>query len=145
MTPQQCVGLHCYEAIHGAAQPPDFCPHAQTCCDGREHISEVHEPRLGGYFLVSTTPRFDAQGRLIGAVHVARDITVRKRDEKEREISAAFLRLVNESRGKQHLIRAAVNFFHEESGCEAVGIRLKDGRRLPLLRDPRAAAGVCRG
>ena len=71
-TTEQCVGLHCYEAVHGTAQPPEFCPHAQTCRDGREHAAEVYEPRLGGHFLVSTSPRFDEQGRLIGAVHVAR-------------------------------------------------------------------------
>ena len=131
MTPEQCVGLRCYETVHGTTQPPDYCPHARTCRDGREHIAEMHEPRLGGHFLVSTTPRFDEQGRLIGAVHVARDITQRKRDEEEREIAAGFLRLVNESRGKEDLIRAAVTFFQEKSGCEAVGIRLKDGDDYP--------------
>ncbi|MCE5268276.1 MAG: response regulator [Planctomycetaceae bacterium] len=81
LTPQQCVGLHCYEAIHGLKEPPDFCPHARTCQDQREHTVEMHEPRLGGHFLVSTTPRFDERKRLIGAVHVARDITRRKQDE----------------------------------------------------------------
>ena len=131
VAPEQCVGLRCYEAVHGTAQPPDFCPHAQTCRDSREHTAEVHEPRLGGHFLVSTTPRFDKQGRLIGTVHVARDITARKRDEEEREIAAGFLRVVNASQGKDDLIRAAVTFFQEKSGCEAVGIRLKDGDDYP--------------
>ena len=131
VTPEQCVGLHCYEAVHGASQPPDFCPHVQTCRDGREHIAEVYEPRLGGHFLVSTTPRFDEQGRFIGSVHVARDITKRKRDEEEREIAAGFLRLVNESRGKEELVRSAVTFFQQKSGCEAVGIRLKKGDDYP--------------
>ncbi len=131
VTTEQCIGLHCYEAVHGTAQPPEFCPHTQTCRDGREHTAEVHEPRLGGQFLVSTTPRFDEQGRLIGTVHVARDITARKRDEEEREIAAGFLRLVNESRGKEDLVRTAVTFFQEKSGCEAVGVRLKDGDDYP--------------
>jgi PAS domain S-box-containing protein len=81
VTAQQCVGLRCYEVVHGATEPPDFCPHAQTCRDHRQHTAEVREPRLGGDFLVSTTPRFDEQGGLMGAVHVARDITERKRAE----------------------------------------------------------------
>jgi light-regulated signal transduction histidine kinase (bacteriophytochrome) len=41
----------------------------------------VHEDRLGGDFLVSTTPLFDEQGQMMGSVHVARDITERKRAE----------------------------------------------------------------
>jgi PAS domain S-box-containing protein len=41
----------------------------------------VHEDRLGGDFLVSTTPLFDDQGRITGSVHVARDITPLKQAE----------------------------------------------------------------
>jgi PAS domain S-box-containing protein len=82
LTPDQCIGRKCHEAVHGAAAPPDFCPHTLTCRDGKEHVAEVHEPRLGGDFLVSTSPRFDAQGRLSGAIHVARDITERKKEER---------------------------------------------------------------
>ncbi len=81
VAPEQCAGVHCYRAVHGATEPPESCPHAHTCRDGREHTAEVYEARLGGHFLVTTTPRFDEQGRVIGAVHVARDITHLKRAE----------------------------------------------------------------
>ena len=90
VTTEQCIGLYCYEAVHGTAQPPEFCPHSQTCRDHREHTVEVHEPHLGGDFLVSTTPRFDAQGRFTGTVHVARNITERKRAEEEKARLASF-------------------------------------------------------
>jgi len=59
--------------------------------DGQEHIAEVHEERLGGDFLVSTTPLRDAQGVLIGAVHVARDITERMRMEADKSRLAAIV------------------------------------------------------
>jgi PAS domain S-box-containing protein len=130
-SPEQCIGLRCYEVVHGTDAPPDFCPHSQTCRDGKEHVAEVYEPRLGGHFLVSTTPLFDEQGRLTGSVHVARDITERKQNEDELDISEGFLRLVNESEGKQELLRAAVNYIRERSGCEAVGIRLKENNDYP--------------
>lgn len=51
--------------------------------------------------------------------------------EKEGEIAADFLRLVNESRSKADLVRASVRFFQEQSACEAVGIRLKEGDDYP--------------
>ncbi|MGA2400321.1 MAG: PocR ligand-binding domain-containing protein [Syntrophobacteraceae bacterium] len=83
VTAENCVGLRCYEHVHGSALPPESCPHSQTLKDGREHIAEVHEGRLGGHFIVSTTPLFDEQGIMMGTVHVARDITERKRVEEE--------------------------------------------------------------
>ena len=77
-TPPECVGAACFEVVHGCKAPPDICPHALTLKDGMEHTAEVYEAGLGGYFLVTTTPLKDAGGRMIGAVHVARDITARK-------------------------------------------------------------------
>ena len=81
INPEQAEGLTCYEAIHNAVMPPEFCPHAKTLRDGKEYVAEVCEPRLGGDFIVSTTPLKDQKGRLIGSVHVARDITERKKAE----------------------------------------------------------------
>ena len=129
--PEDCVGLHCYEAVHGLSAPPSFCPHLRTLQDGNEHIEEVHEDRLGGEFLVSTTPLRDKQGHMIGSVHVAHDITARKRAESERETAVDFLRLVNDSRNTVELVKAATAFFHERSDCEAVGIRLRDEHDYP--------------
>jgi PAS domain S-box-containing protein len=78
LTPQQCVGLKCCEAVHGLHSPPEFCPNALTLEDGKGHHVEMHEDRLGGDFLVTTTPIFDENNQFIGSVHVARDITDRK-------------------------------------------------------------------
>lgn len=83
MEPQKCAGLHCFESIHSLKCPPDSCPHARSIKDGKEHTTEVHENRLGGDFLVSTTPLYDEEGVMVGTVHVARDITGRKRMEEE--------------------------------------------------------------
>ena len=80
LLPEQCIGVHCYEVAHGLLHHPGFCPHALTCQDNNEHSVEVHEPRLGGDFLISTTPMFDG-GKLIGSIHIARDITERKKME----------------------------------------------------------------
>ena len=79
---EECIGRRCFEAVHGLSEPPHFCPHSQTLKDGRQHIEEVHEDRLGGDFVVSATPLHDEQGLMIGTVHVAHDVTERRKAEK---------------------------------------------------------------
>jgi two-component system CheB/CheR fusion protein len=129
--PDECLGLECYTSIHGTDGPPKHCPHSMTLADGQEHMSEVHEERLGGDFLVTTTPLMDEHGLMIGTVHVARDITEQKRIEIEKETTVEFLRLVNESTITQDLVTAAANFLQKKSGCEALGIRLRRGDDYP--------------
>ena len=63
--------------MHQSSGPLPICPHSQLLRDGQEHIEELRE--LGRDLLVSASPLRDGQGNLIGSVHVARDITERKR------------------------------------------------------------------
>ena len=81
LKPEECIGRPCYEAVHGTSLPPDFCPHSKTIVDGCEHVEELHEDRLGGDFLVTTTPLLDEKANRVGSVHIAHDITERKRME----------------------------------------------------------------
>ncbi|HMK54226.1 MAG TPA: histidine kinase dimerization/phosphoacceptor domain -containing protein [Methanobacteriaceae archaeon] len=76
--PEEVIGKHCYEVVHGTSCPIDNCPHSMLLHDDHEHSSEVHEENLGGFFLVTTTPIYDDDGKVLGSVHVARDITQRK-------------------------------------------------------------------
>ncbi len=59
------------------------------------------------------------------------EITERKRAEQEREVTIAFLRLVNETAGTAELIHNTLTFFKRHSGCDAVGIRLREGDDYP--------------
>ena len=78
----RCIGLNCFACVHGTDAPIENCPHTLTLRDGKEHVAEVHDERLGGDFLVSTTPLRDERGNMVGSVHVARDITdLRKSEE----------------------------------------------------------------
>ncbi len=94
--PTAYLGSACYHCVHDLDAPPDGCPHALLLTDGQEHIAEVHEERLGGDFLVSCTPLKDRRGRLIGSVHVARDITERKRAEAALQRAAEELKRSNQ-------------------------------------------------
>ncbi len=81
--PEYCFGLKCYQCVHGCNLPPEFCPHTKTLQDGEQHTAEVHEERLGGDFLVTTTPLRDGDGRIFASVHVARDINRHKNTPKK--------------------------------------------------------------
>ena len=76
-------GKFCYRVVHGTEAPPDFCPNTKLLKDGREHSVEACLDLLGGDYLITTTPLHDRDGRLTGAVHVARDITGMKKVENE--------------------------------------------------------------
>ncbi len=79
VTPEKAKGLFCYQCVHGLNSPPDFCPHILTIKDKKDHTVEVHEPHLGGDFLISTVPLRDENGCMIGSVHVPRNITESKK------------------------------------------------------------------
>ncbi|WP_440944779.1 MEDS domain-containing protein [Methanosarcina sp. T3] len=81
VTQEEYAGLTCYHVMHGTDEPPSFCPHKQLLKDGLERITEVHEELLGGDFVLSVSPLYDPDGKITGCVHVARDITERKRAE----------------------------------------------------------------
>jgi PAS domain S-box-containing protein len=70
-------------------------------------------------------------GRPVRILGTVLDITEQKRVEEEREITVEFLGLANDSHGTSNLVNAAMAFFREKSGCEAVGIRLREGDDYP--------------
>lgn len=79
MTPRQAVGLSRNKYLHDLNFPPEFCPQEKAFEDGKEQTAEIHVPRLGGDFLVTTTPIKDGNGKIVGSVHVARNITELKK------------------------------------------------------------------
>lgn len=84
VSPDQVLEKQCFRCICSTGEPHDSCVHKKAMADGEEHTQEIHELRLGGYFLVSATPVLDEAGTPIGSVHMMRDITESKRVEKEK-------------------------------------------------------------
>jgi PAS domain S-box-containing protein len=91
----------------------------------------THYRKDGSSFPVEVSAQGASVGETRTVISVVRDITERRRAETEREKSVEFLRLANESRGTADLVRVAASFFRDCSGCEAVGIRLREGDDYP--------------
>ncbi|MBI5583371.1 MAG: PAS domain S-box protein, partial [Deltaproteobacteria bacterium] len=72
-------------------------------------------------------------GRVIRVRGTIQDITERKRAERERDLTVDLLRLVNESHSQEEMIRRAATFFQQQSGFEAVGIRLQEEDDYPYF------------
>jgi PAS domain S-box-containing protein len=83
--PEELIGKTCYEITHGTKEPPTDCPHKQTFDTKKPQRAEFFEPHLGIYVETSTSPIFDENGEIIASVHIAKDITERKKAEEEQE------------------------------------------------------------
>lgn len=79
-------GRLCHELMHGSERLPHCCPLAEGPPGGTDREAEFFEPHLRIYLHVSITPLYE-QGVLSGYIHVARDITERKRTEESLRVS----------------------------------------------------------
>ncbi len=78
MKPDELIGRHCYEIVHGTSGPLDNCPHTQTLKTGKPVIEEIFEPLLGAYLETSTSPIINRDGEVTGTVHIVKNISERK-------------------------------------------------------------------
>ncbi|MFH1783684.1 MAG: PAS domain-containing protein [bacterium] len=83
MAPDEIIGRKCYELLHNSEKPWPKCPFEMTKADCNPHTEEVDDPSIGVPLLVTTSPIFDAEGEMIGIVHIAKDISDIKKAENE--------------------------------------------------------------
>ncbi|OPY38209.1 MAG: sensory histidine kinase AtoS [Methanoregula sp. PtaU1.Bin051] len=76
-------GKRCYEVFHapGLEQPPDNCPFEQLKKTGSSETAETEIEALNGYYSVNCTPVYGADGKLEKVIHIAMDVTERRRVE----------------------------------------------------------------
>jgi PAS domain S-box-containing protein len=92
----ELIGKKCYEYCHGTSCPIADCPHDIMLKDGLTHSAELYEQKLNGWFNVVVSPIYE-DGRLIGAIHVAHDITARRETATELKQSEQRYRQLFES------------------------------------------------
>lgn len=73
----------CYALFHGTDAPSELCPGCQTLKSGEPTVTEFYEPKLGKHLEIRSVPRFNLEKKLIGIIHIARDITRQKHLERE--------------------------------------------------------------
>ncbi|HUL32182.1 MAG TPA: PAS domain S-box protein, partial [Thermodesulfobacteriota bacterium] len=78
---ERILGKKCPEVFHNKDQPPECCPLERMLASGHLKTVEMEMEALGGVYLVSCTPVFDDAGHLQRIIHMATDITQRKRAE----------------------------------------------------------------
>jgi PAS domain S-box-containing protein len=113
ITPKETEGLTCYECMHDNTEPIPECPHSQLLIDGQPHSAEVHIDRMGGDFLISVAPLFNAEGKLYGSIHFAFDITAQKKLQAA-EISKLYAEAANRAKSDflanmSHELRTPLN------------------------------------
>ena len=85
-------GMHCYEIFHRARHPNRSCPMERIVKSGQPRMLEMELEALGGTFLVTCTPVMDDRGHLEKVIHIATDISQRKRAEEALQASESKFR-----------------------------------------------------
>lgn len=71
----------CYQYYHGEEHPPQGCPSCE-CLKTKKPVSfERYEPHLHKFLEIRAMPQLDSNNKLIGVIHIVRDITERKQME----------------------------------------------------------------
>jgi PAS domain S-box-containing protein len=95
--PEEIVGRHCFEIVHGTEEPWCSCPATKTFETKQIATEEVNDPNLGIPLLITTSPILDEQGEVKQIIHIAKDITKIKQAEMEIHISANLFEAASDS------------------------------------------------
>ena len=79
--PEDLIGKHCYEVVHGTNEPWPNCPAGKTFKTKQTVTAEINDRNIGLPLLITTSPILDEKGDLIQCVHIAKDITEQKKAE----------------------------------------------------------------
>ena len=127
--PQEVVGHHCWEIVHGTKQPIPECPVVRSFHSGKRETMEL---KVGEqWFEILVDPILDKAGGFSGAVHVVTNITRHKRVLAYQEASQMILQSLNEPGDLKKAIQHVLIALKTHTGADAVGIRMQEGEDFP--------------
>jgi len=77
----EIVGQSCCKLVHGSEKPIPGCPLLKMLATGQCATAELQVPQSSQWLMVTVDPITDQGGKIVGTVHIARDITKRKKIE----------------------------------------------------------------
>ena len=80
-TKKTLIGKKCYQLVHGTKESFTGCPHQKALKTKKSERSEFYEPHLKKWLSVGVTPIFDHGRKIVGSIHIAADISERKKAE----------------------------------------------------------------
>lgn len=85
--PEELVGKTCYQVVHGTNECVPSCTHMKTLETKEPVTADFFEPHLGIHLEVATSPIFNEKGEVVASVHIARDISERKKMQERLMVS----------------------------------------------------------
>lgn len=95
--PEELLGKHCFEIVHGTSSPWPDCPATKTYETKQSLTKEIIDPNCGVPLLITTSPLLDEQNELTHVIHVAKDMTAIKQTEMELHIAANLFDAISDS------------------------------------------------
>ena len=110
---KELIGQYCYKIFHCSGHPPEGCPHEKLINSNHPETMDMEMEALDGQYMVTVAPVLNEQGKLNRIIHIAKDITERKKNEEELRRKNRALTVL--SKCNQALVRAKdeLEFIHE--------------------------------
>ncbi len=134
-TPEQVVGKKCWSIVHKTTEAHESCPHRQMLA--LKARSSVELKNGDRWLFVSLDPILDAEQKVLGIVHIIRDITAQKEAELEIDtLNANLERLVRERTAQLEASNKELEAFsYSVSHDLRAPLRAIDGWGQVLLED----------
>jgi PAS domain S-box-containing protein len=129
MTAETMIGANAFSIL-----PSDVAAQRKAHIDEvlqSRNLAQWEDEHNGRTMAITAYPVLSPDSRAVRVAIFSQDITERKQAEMEQATLVEFLHLVNQSSGTKDLVCKAVKFFQQKSGCEAVGVRLREGDDYP--------------